>query len=75
MYGAEGARVSQAVACEEGLELNVLIVRHVIIVELRHVEVLLCEVELVCVVFQVPLWELLSQPQFATLEGPVVAQR
>ena len=75
MYGAEDARVSQAVTREEGLEIRILLVRHVIVVELRHIEVLLCKVELVIVVVQVPLWEFLSQPQFAALERLVVAQR
>ena len=71
----EDAGVHIAVARQEGLELRVCYVGMVKIIQFYDRKVLLCMVELVDVVLQVPLREALSQEQLAGLERLVVDYR
>ena len=75
MQRAERTRVSQTMTRQERLKEGVFLVAQVIVIELGHVEVLLCMVELVTIVIQVPLAEVLLEPQSTALEWLVIAKR
>ena len=60
---------------EECLKLNVLVIGLVDLAKFGDVEVLLGVVELVNIVLQVPLWEVLAEPELAGLEWFVIDQR
>lgn len=62
------------VTSQEGLELNVLVIGLVDLIKFGDVEVLLSVVKLVHIVVQVPLGEVLADPELASLEWPVVDQ-
>ena len=60
------------VPCQECLKLNVLVIALIDLVKFADIEKLLGVVKLVNIVLQVPLWEVLADPELAGFEWLVV---
>ena len=69
---AERSRVNMAVSLQERFEFRVFYITFEIVIEFCHIKVFLCVKELIDIVFQVPLREVLSQPELASFEWSVV---
>ena len=75
LNGTEQAGVYVAVTIEERLEIQVFAVLKEVLLQFGHIVVAFSVIELVDVLMQVPVWELLPEPELAHLEWPVVDQR